>query len=65
MPSAGYRNGLSSAFNDVGSSYGNYWSSTALNSDYAFLLNFPSAYTDPIPNPLCQWGLSVRCIKSF
>jgi hypothetical protein len=28
-------------------------------------LNFPSAYTDPIPNPLCQWGLSVRCIKSF
>lgn len=43
-------------------SYGNYWSKTSLNDDYAFLLNFYNSGIRPRYNMHRYYGFPLRCL---
>ena len=59
LPAAGYRSGSSVFF--VGD-YGIYWSSSAIDSDFAYFVIFDSHTVDPGSNDPRSNGLSVRLI---
>ena len=42
--------------------YGNYWSSTAYDSSYAYYLDFGSGYVGPASSSRKYYGFSVRCV---
>ncbi len=60
LPAAGYRNGTS--VNNAGSN-GNYWSSTANDSNNAYNVNFNSGNLNPQNNNNRNNGLSVRLVR--
>ncbi len=56
---SGYRYGSST---DYQGSVGNFWSSTADNSNYAYRLYLNSSYVSPARNDHMYTGLTVRCV---
>lgn len=60
LPAAGNRNG--SSVNNVGSN-GNYWSSTANDTNNAYNVNFNSGNLNPANNNNRNNGFSVRLVR--
>ncbi|MDE7356136.1 MAG: hypothetical protein K2N21_05135 [Rikenellaceae bacterium] len=62
FPAVGYRFTDGSLDSDVGAG-GNYWSSVAYLSNYAYYLRFSSNGMTPQGNWSKQNGFSVRCVR--
>jgi len=60
LPAAGYRTGNAGTLFDTGTE-GNYWSSTQIDSDFAYTLRFYSDYAGWDYNNRSH-GFSVRCV---
>lgn len=60
----GYINRYSSSPYGVGS-YGFYWSRTAIDSNYAYLLGLSSSNANPASSNAKYLGFSVRCVKDL